>query len=61
MVVSFYLLGSFILIGKVWRSSRGIRVPIWGGMAILTSSSSPSLGPVFQDEFGCGVGRDADL
>lgn len=61
-MVSFHLLGSFILIGTVWRSSRRIRVPIWGGgVAILTSPSSPSLGPFFQDEFGCGVERDADL
>lgn len=48
-MVHFHLLGSFI-IGKSRRSSQESRVPVWGageggGMAILTSPSSPRLSP----------------
>lgn len=65
MVVHFHLLGSFI-IGKSRRSSQESRVPVWGAgegggngyidLTLLSQAQS-----LFQDEFGWGMGRDADL
>lgn len=60
-MVHFHLLGSFI-IGKSRRSSQESRVPVWGAgggyidLTLLSQAQS-----LFQDEFGWGMGRDADL